>query len=627
MDRNNWNQIIGFTLIFAIIFLWAKLNAPSEEELAQIKAEKQSTPTESAVESPATPTDTATIEIAKADSLTGTSPDTTMLVAGKREAYGPYALATLGEQTEYVLENNKIKIHFSNKGGRITRVLLKDYKRISHIPGQKEDVEGPLHLMDHAKNQFDYILPFQGKTLRSGDLFFDASQSGNKLEFTLRGDEGQLFRQTYQLADDDFELKYSITQNGIPLETIPLKLEWTNYLEKVEKNADYERYFSTVYFKPAEKDPDYCSCRSSDEEDLTNPVKWVSHSNQFFNSTLIAEQPFASGLMRTIMAEEEDPYLKVAYSSLVFPAINNNAQYNMTMFVGPNEYDRLKQYDLGVEDIIPFGWSLFGTVNRYVIRPIFTFLSSFIGNLGIVIVLLTLLVKLVLYPLTYKMLVSQAKMGVLKPKLAHLKEKFKDDTQQIQVETMKIYREFGVNPLGGCMPMVLQMPIWIALYRFFPASIEFRQEGFLWANDLSSYDAFMQLPFTIPFYGEHVSLFTLIWVITTIIYTYFNTKDMDMSINPAMKYVQYFMPVMFLFWFNNYASGLTAYMCISNIFNITQTIVTKSYIINHDKLRDKLELNKLKPKKKNSFQERLETALREQQKKQAEKAQPTSKKK
>lgn len=627
MDRNNWNQIIGFTLIFAIIFLWAKLNAPSEEELAKIKADKQSTTTETVVDSPAPPADIAPIEKLNEDSLSQISADTSMLVAGKREAYGPYALATIGERTEYILENNKIKIHFSNKGGRITRVLLKNYKRISHIPGQKEDVEGPLILMDHAQNQFDYILPFQGKTLKSGDLFFDASQTGNKLEFTLRGDEGQLFRQTYQLADDDFELKYAITQNGIPLETNPLKLEWTNYLEKVEKNADYERFFSTVYFKPAEKDPDYCSCRSSDEEDLTNPVKWVSHSNQFFNSTLIAEQPFASGLMRTVMAEEEDPYLKVAYSSLVFPAINNNAQYNMTMFIGPNEFDRLKQYDLGVEDIIPFGWSLFGTVNRYVIRPIFTFLSSFIGNMGIVILLLTLLVKLVLYPLTYKMLVSQAKMGVLKPKLAHLKEKFKDDTQQIQVETMKIYREFGVNPLGGCMPMVLQMPIWIALYRFFPASIEFRQEGFLWANDLSSYDAFMQLPFTIPFYGEHVSLFTLIWVITTIIYTYFNTKDMDMSINPAMKYVQYFMPVMFLFWFNNYASGLTAYMCISNIFNITQTIVTKSYIINHDKLRDKLELNKLKPKKKNSFQERLETALREQQKKQAEKTQPPTKKK
>jgi len=267
-----------------------------------------------------------------------------------------------------------------------------------------------------------------------------------------------------------------------------------------------------------------------------------------------------------------------------------------------------------MEDIIPFGRSIFGTINRWIIRPIFNFLSGFVGSMGIVILILTLIVKLALYPLTYKMLHSQTKMSVLKPEMASLKEKHKDEPQKAQMETMKIYREFGVNPLGGCMPMVLQMPIWFALYRFFPASIEFRQAGFLWATDLSSYDVFFNLPWEIPFYGAHVSLFTLLWAGTTLIYTYYNSKIMDMNaINPMMKYMQYFMPLMFLFFFNNYASGLTCYLMFSNIINIGQTLGTKNLLFNDEKIKEELYAKKKKPKKKGKFQARLEQAMKEQQ--------------
>jgi YidC/Oxa1 family membrane protein insertase len=617
MDRNTWNSIIGFTLIFVIIFVWAKLNSPSPEELRRLQAEKDSLArVESDValvpEQPARQIDPLV------DSLVEPPLADSVLLAGRAREYGPFARASIGEEKEFVLENQKVRIVFSNRGGRIREVLLKDHEKVAHEIGKKEDIRAPLRLQQDERNRFDYLLPWAGGTLPSGDLFFQTEASANSLVFTLQGEGGYLFRQEYRLAEDDFELSYVISHQGFDLQARPLQLEWKNYLDRLERNHEYERIFSTVYYKPANSDPDYCSCRSSDEQILNKPVKWVSHANQFFNSTLISATPFASGEMRTEMAEVEDPWLKMAYSKLQFPAIPAGSAFPMTLFVGPNDYTRLRAYGENVEDIIPFGWSLFGSINRHVVRPIFTFLSSFILNKGLVILLLTLLVKMVLYPLTYKMLLSQAKMGALKPKLAHLKEKFKDDAQQIQIETMKIYREFGVNPLGGCMPMLLQMPIWIALYRFFPASIEFRQEGFLWADDLSSYDAFIQLSFAVPFYGDHISLFTLIWVITTIIYTYYSTREMDMSINPAMKYVQYAMPVMFLFWFNNYASGLTAYMCISNILNIGQTLVTKNYIINHEKIRAQLEANKLKPKKKSSFQERLETALREQQKKQSD---------
>jgi len=325
--------------------------------------------------------------------------------------------------------------------------------------------------------------------------------------------------------------------------------------------------------------------------------------------------------------EHED--LKLLKSELNIPFQGGGSEtFAMKMYMGPNEYERLAAVGSDLQEIIPYGRSIFGTVNRWVIKPMFNFLSQFIGSKGIVILVLTFIVKLVLYPLYYKMLYSQSKMGALKPRLAGLKEKHGDDQQAVQVETMKLYREFGVSPLGGCMPMVLQMPIWFALYRFFPASIEFRQASFLWATDLSSFDVAFNLPFEIPFYGAHVSLFTLLWAASTVAYTYYNTKHMDMSMNPMMKNMQYMMPVMFLFFFNNFAAGLTCYMLFSNLLNILQTVVTKEYIIDKKKIEEELEAYKKKPKKKKKggFQDRLEAALKEQ-KKQVEMKEASKKKK
>ncbi|MEO1437529.1 MAG: membrane protein insertase YidC, partial [Bacteroidota bacterium] len=261
-------------------------------------------------------------------------------------------------------------------------------------------------------------------------------------------------------------------------------------------------------------------------------------------------------------------------------------------------------------------WSIFGWVNRHIVRPLFNFFAGFLPNYGLVILALTVLIKFALYPLTFRMLRSQAKMQALKPQIEKLKEKIGDDAQKMQVEQMKLYRETGANPLGGCMPMLLQMPVWIALYRFFPASIDFRQKSFLWADDLSSYDAivtFGDIPLISSVLGNHLSLFTILWAVTTVIYTYYNSKHMDFSANPTMKYIQYFMPVMFLFFFNNYAAGLTCYLLFSNLFNIGQTIITKQFIINHDKIAQELEENKKKPKKKGGFQERMEKAMKEAQ--------------
>jgi len=327
--------------------------------------------------------------------------------------------------------------------------------------------------------------------------------------------------------------------------------------------------------------------RTSDDSESVDgkPLEWISFVNQFFNTSVVGlGNTFSDLTATTEVYDDSSADLKKTTASMTLNMPDGSDQtFNMALFLGPNEYKRLHSFDNDLEEIIPFGRSIFGDINRLMIRPFFNWLSQFVSSKGIVIILLIFIIKMLVYPLTYKMLKSQAKMGALKPQLAGLKDKYKGDAQKVQMETMKIYREYGVSPLGGCMPMIVQIPIWYALFRFFPASITFRQESFLWAHDLSSYDVMVNLPFTLPVLGAHLSLFTVLYAISQVIYTYYNSRHMDMSANPAMKYVQYLMPVMFFGFFNSYASGLTCYMLFSNLFTIAQTIITKHFVFDNDK--------------------------------------------
>jgi YidC/Oxa1 family membrane protein insertase len=461
--------------------------------------------------------------------------------------------------------------------------------------------------------------------VQSADLYFSPSVQGNTVTFRAPAGEGKYFEQSYTLNPDNYRLEYSVSAAQLQgvLSQNQITLNWHNYLDKLEKNQTYERTMSTVYYKAADQSTDYCNCRQDDYDDLGGtPVKWFAHSNQFFNTSLIANNfTFRNFIGETHVFSDYDPDLKLLKTHAVLPLDNPVAQ--MSMYTGPNEFNRLKSFDTSLQDIIPFGASLFGGINRWVIHPIFDFLARFIGSQGIIILLLTLIVKLLVYPLTYRMVYSQARMSALKPQLDALKKKFGDDQQAMSIETMKLYSEFKVNPLGGCMPVLLQMPIWFALYRFFPAAIEFRQEAFLWATDLSSYDVAFKLPFMLPGFGNHISAFTLIWVATTLWYTWYSMRQME---NPAMagdqmkimKYMQYAMPVMFMFFFNNFASGLTLYLCFSNLLNIGQTVVTKKYLINKDKIQAELQANKNKPKKTSGFRAKWEEAMKEAQRQQNE---------
>lgn len=621
MDRNS---IIGISLIFILFFVWQYLAQPSPEEVEARKRAQDSI---------------QQIEAQQADSLATTDPvaresNTVAEPAEVAEpdsvrsqrlagAFGPFTPAAVGTEQISTLENEKVRVTFSNKGGRITEVFLKEFHKIVKDTA-RNDVKVPLVLLADEKNDFNYFLPIATLPtggVNSADLYFEPDISGNEITFRASAGNGRFFEQRYVLDPNSYHMEYHIRMNGLnnvlAATVDALQLEWVNYLDKIEKNDRVERTYATIFYKKVEERTRNLKKNGNAERDTEGePVKWISNSNQFFNSTLMADEAFASAEMAIANLDDEASNLKRLTTNISIPyARSNDESFDMTLYVGPNKFERLRAFGNDVQDIVPFGWSIFGTINRWVIRPLFGFLSNFFGSKGLVILVLTLLVKLALFPLTYRMLYSQSKMSALKPEMEKVRAKHKEDQQQAQVETMKLYREFGVNPLGSCLPLILQMPIWFALYRFFPASIEFRQEGFWWANDLSSYDEFIQLAFTIPLgIGSHISLFTVLWAVTTLIYTYYNSRHMDMNANPAMKYMQYLMPLFFLGFFNSYASGLTAYLLFSNLTNIFQTLVTKNYIIDQDKIKREMDEYRKKPKKKSNFRKRLEDAMEEQRK-------------
>ena len=615
MDKNS---LIGFALIFILFMVWGQLNTPSAEELAAKR-------TQDSLEQVQNNLDSEEIAAAIEEETQIAQPEVSdsakmIQMAGK---YGVFGNSAVGSESTQTLENDLVKIEFSNKGGRITSVKLKEYKK-NLFNDQQEEVITDLYLQEDKKNKFEYQLPIAGAAggiVNTSNLYFTPTLKGNTLSFKANAGNGKYFEQKYVLESDGYGIDYDINfvglENDLRGDAKVVKLRWDSYLDKLERSEYYDRIYSSIYYKETDDNPTYCTCTSDDEVDTEDKsVKWLSHSNQFFNASLIAKETnFKSAFMETKMYDETNEDLKFLGSEISIPL--NDKSFAMHMYIGPNEFDRLNAYEMELEDIIPYGRSILGTLNRWVIRPMFNLLSGIISNKGIVILVLTFIIKLVLYPLTYKMLYSQSKMGALKPRIEKMKEKNPDDAQAAQMETMKLYQEYGVSPLGGCLPIFLQMPIWIALYRFFPASIEFRQASFLWATDLSSFDVAFNLPFELPMQmGAHISAFTLLYAITSLIYTYYNTKHMDMSANPSMKYMQYLMPIFFMGFFNSYASGLTCYLFFSNLFNITQTIVTKNYLIDQDKIAADLEAYKKKPKKKKKgggFQERLSKALKEQQ--------------
>ncbi len=461
MDRNN---IIGFALIFVVLMVWSYFSTKSNR--AQIEKQRVQD-------------SIAQIQF-RQDSIKRAlmKPDTNAAVMKSLLPQNGFNGDSTNKPQEVSLENDLMKITFNNFGGKITRVELKKYFKMTE---QKKgpDLKSPVYLLSNPANEWN--VKFTGSTvINTKEILFHINKpEANTIEFLATTPQNNSIRQVYKLLPTEYQLGYKIETTG--MSGSAATLEWQNLIAPQEKSANFEKTYATQMYKPVDGDATHIKYGNDDAKQVTGNTKWVSHVQQFFNTTLISEESFKNVKLESTASTNTDQYLVKENTTLDIP-IQNNASASMKFILGPNEFDKLRAEGNQLENIVGFGSSILGTINKWVIRPVFNALSHLFSNKGLVIMLLTLIVKLVLFPLSYKMLHSQAKMAALKPELASLKEKYKDDAQQQQMESMKVYREFGVNPLGGCMPMVMQMPIWLALYRFFPASIAFRQSGFLWAN-------------------------------------------------------------------------------------------------------------------------------------------------
>ncbi|HRZ76421.1 MAG TPA: membrane protein insertase YidC, partial [Bacteroidales bacterium] len=497
----------------------------------------------------------------------------------------------------------------------------------------------PLVIFQGDSNLFSYSFFSGNRLIGTQDLYFTPYldgepyqgegllkvAEGDSLSLAFRAypngpGQGGYLELSYQFGRDPFMFGHHVALKGMGsyLDGTAnyLTLDWMARLQQQEKSLKNERSTSTVYYKHLEDEVDYLSERSDKEESIPTRLKWVAFKQQFFSTVLIADQHFLNAELATQTEPLGGRYLRTMSASLSLPLEDaDQSEIGMKVYLGPNKYSRLNKYkDLEMEDMIPLGGTFLSWINKWAVIPVFDFLETRMGNYGIIILVLTLLLKLVLFPLSYKSYLSSAQMRVLKPEVDEIGKKFPDqkDAMKKQQATMDLYRKAGVNPMAGCVPMLLQLPILIALFRFFPASIELRQQAFLWADDLSTYDSILDLPFNIPFYGDHVSLFTLLMTISTLIYTRINNQMMSTGNQlPGMKTMMYLMPIMFLGFFNSYSSGLSYYYFLANMITFGQMYIFRQ-VIDEDKLRAKIELNKKKPRKKSAFQRRLEEMQKQQ---------------
>lgn len=631
MDRNT---IIGLVLIAAIFLGYYLWMSPSQEEIAEKNRKRDSILVQKRIEDSLRmirelqrkeleQTQAAEIEEEK-------EPDQARL----QSLYGMFAGAAAGEDQVYLIETDIYKIGVSRKGGKIVYVELKEYKTWDSLP---------LVLIDSDTSVFGFTFLAGTRSYSTNQFYFEPYLNGSLLmeqDYRISGDQTLDLGMRVYTNDEEgnrnernyIEYLYSFTGNkyllGFTVNFVEMQgtiddlrgsidLEWQADLRLQEKSVDRFNG-STVYYKIYEDKVDYLSETKDDEERLKDRIRWVSFKQPFFSSTLISDSYFEDPIFRTVTSENpvSDRYLKSTYMKVAVPYSSSPVySINMDFYFGPNKYNILRKYKLDLERQIPLGWSFFliHWINRFAVIPVFNFLGSFGWNYGIVILVLTILLKIVLFPITYKTYMSSARMRVLKPEVDELGKKYpkKEDAMKKQQAMMSLYKRAGVNPMSGCFPVLLQLPILIAMFRFFPASIELRQESFLWADDLSTYDSILSLPFSIPFYGDHVSLFTLLMTISTLIYTYMNNQMMASGAQqmPGMKTMMYIMPIMFLGIFNNYASGLSYYYFLVNIITFLQMFIFRK-VVDENKIYQKIQEHKKKPVKKSSFQKRLEDAAK-----------------
>lgn len=617
MDKKS---LIGLGLIAAILGVWLYMSGPTKEQIARNKHIKDSI---AVVQQAAQEAEMAK-ELAhkQAQDTLKQSPaisDSAKAVV-LSDTYKDFAPAVKGTKESFTIENELVKATISNRGAQIEKVELKNY----HRPGNT----APLVLFEGDSVNFSIKIPAYNNRVFSTDSFYFKQVNKTANSITLRletAKSGSYIDFVYSLKPNDYivesDIRIAGMQNIISQTEDQLQLSWSMLYPSQEKHIIKEREAATVYYKQDINDPDYINPLKDEQKEISEAdIKWVSFKQQFFNSSIIADKTFNKGgsFVKLGQRPNSDHVVKAVSAELGIPYAHMPSEsFKYKFYFGPNHYNTLEQYGYKLEKIVPTGWSIFSYINKWLVIPLFNGLGNL--NMGIVILLLTLIVKIVLLPIAYKTYMSGARMRVLKPETDALNAKFEKnaDPMKKQQEQMALYRKAGVNPLSGCLPLLLQFPILIALFAFIPAAIELRQQGFLWADDLSTYDSiwtFGDVPFVSWAYGDHVSLFAALMFVSTIIYTYMNSSMMPQQNTqmPGMKFMMYFMPVIFLAVMNRYAAGLSWYYFLANMFTFLQNWIMRK-VISDQKIRAELEANMKKPVKKSGFQARLEEMAKQRQ--------------
>jgi len=614
MDKKT---IYGLVLIGLILSVFTIVNQPSAEQLAKMKSEKAKIEKQEA-------------EIAKKDKKTLKA--SAVKSKGEQDKGVENSNPLVVEKGELIrLENEKIIVDFSTKGGQVAAVYLKEFESYKDF-ANKKNKKTPLNLFQDGDAKNELSFPINGKKFKTGNKGFTVKkQSKNSITFTLAPNEGQTIEYVYTLKKDAYDLDYFINLNGFDGKVAAqnVQLDWATSFRKTERLLSEQKRVSTVCFMNEEQGMDWLTETTSNAMSAEEKINWVAFKQSYFSSILKSDNGFAKDgtKFKVVVYKPENPkfntHVKDNYASMNLNLTSvGSTSVKLNWFFGPNDYEILKAYDSGYDDILNFGWGLFRWINLYCVQPIFNLFAGTGVGLGMAILLLTLILKLILMPIQWKMFVSSAKMRILKPEIDELNKKFpdKDDAMKKQVEMMSLYRESGASPLAGCIPMLIQMPILMAVFKFFPAAFELRQQPFLWAEDLSSYDSIWDFGTYIPLYGNHMSLFTLLMCATTLVHTYLNSSNVAQPTQPGMpnmKVMMYIFPFMMIFIFNNYSAGLSYYYFISTLITIIIMVVIKKFFVDEEKLKLKMAARKLEKsttvKKKSKFQERLEQMQKMQQ--------------
>jgi len=608
-------SIIGFVLIFGILLFMMWQQAPSEAEIAEKEKQEQ-------LEKAKAEAENNTTKVVEQNTNETVQLSDSLQLLQLKNKLGAFAYNGAVNEADIKVENEVLDLKFSTKGGHLSEVKLKQFVNFDSIP---------IYLVKNGNSVFNIqFSTTDNRTLNTKNLFFKptVTKSGKNtiVSMKLNTADNKFLEYNYVIKPNEYMVDFSIRSQGLESAintSSPVKLDWSHKAYRHDQSISYENRYTDIHYL-SEDETDYAGANGT--EDDIEDVEWVSFKQHFFNTTLLTDKAFKKVNIsaENLVEDEKVDTLYTKQFSLKTDLALSGANFNnsLQMYYGPTDQDILNNYEANLDEIVGYGWGIFGWINKYLFMPLFGFLSSFLPY-GIAIIVMTVIIKLAMSFVQYKQYLSQMKMKILKPELDAIREKYKNNKMKAQQETMALQSKAGASPLSGCLPALIQMPVFYALFSFFPVAFALRQKQFLWADDLSSYDVVAKLPFNIPFYGDHVSLFPILAAIAIFFYMKLTTGQQQMSapqqegmpdMAKMMKYMIYFAPLMMLIFFNNYASGLSLYYFISNLISIAILVVIKNFILDEEKILSKIEVNKAKPKKENRFQKKMREMMAEAEK-------------